>query len=124
MKTQLVWAALGVVLAVPLDVASAQSSTGATAVRVYDATQLAMADYSIIKRIWVEYWRSAFDIPARPTADAATQELIAEAAALRADGVVNLTCVPSSSSFMSRTGYRCYGDAIRLKPKTGTPSGG
>jgi hypothetical protein len=105
-------------------VAGAQSNANTTGVRVYDATQLAMAQYTIVKRIWVETWRSAFEIPVRATAEAATRELVAEATALGADGVVNLTCIPSSSSLLIwPQGYRCYGDAIKLKSRSAMSGG-
>ena len=115
---------MAVALVMPLGVASAQSTAKAATIRVYDATELAMARYTVIKRLWVESWQSIFDIPTHDTAAAATQALADAATALGADGVVNLSCIPSSSSLLSRAGYRCYGNAIRLKPLTGRAPGG
>ncbi len=70
----------------------------------------------MIKRLWVESWKSAFEIPISRTAAAGTQALAEAAKKLGADGVVNVTCIPSSSIF-SASGYRCYGNAVRVKPR-------
>jgi hypothetical protein len=110
-------AVVGVVSFISLDLACAQSTESPAAVRVYDATELAMGRYSVIKRLWVESWQSAFEIRTHATAAAGTKALIDAAAALGADGVVDLTCIPSSSSLLSKPGYRCYGNAIRLKAR-------
>jgi hypothetical protein len=84
------------------------------AVPIYDSTQIALDRYTVVKRLGVQDWRSAFSIPSYRDATAATQALLAEAARLGADGLVNLHCL-SQSDRLNRSGYFCYGNAIKLK---------
>jgi hypothetical protein len=84
-------------------------------VPVYDATQVAFDRYTVVKRLWVEGWRSAFWIPGHASEEAARQSLVSEAARLGADGVVNLQCLSRTDSLLRPAAYYCYGDAIKVK---------
>jgi hypothetical protein len=83
------------------------------AVPIYDATQIALDRYTVVKRLGVQDWRSGFSIRSYPDAAAARQALLAEAARLGADGLLNLHCLDQSDRF-NRRGHYCYGNAIRL----------
>lgn len=116
MKNRLACSIVGSALFLSAGFTFAGSTPQPTAVRVYDATQLDMAHYTIVKRLWVESRRSAFEIRTYPTAAAGTQALADAAKSLGADGLVNVSCIPSRS-ILSGTGYRCYGNAVRVKPR-------
>jgi len=81
---------------------------------VYDATQVAYGSYTIVKRIWVEDWRSAFYVPTREDLASARQAVIDRAARAGAEAVVNLACVNGRGSF-NAGGFYCYADAVRAK---------
>ena len=84
------------------------------AVAVYDATQIALDRYTVIKRLGVQGWRSGYYIPSYANATSAAQALLEEAARLGADGIVNLYCLNRSDRFRGE-GYYCYGNAVKLK---------
>ena len=100
---------LGPVLALACTGALAQ------AVPIYDATQIPFDRYTVMKRIWVENWRSAFWIPGHRDEAAAQHALLSEAGRLGADGVINLKCLDQTDSLFKRQGYYCYGNAIKLR---------
>ena len=82
---------------------------------VYDATQLAFDRYVLVKRIGIDGWRSAFNIPGHADLASAQQAVLTEAARVGANGVINLTCFDQTDAFFKPAGYFCYGAAIRLK---------
>ena len=82
-------------------------------VRVFDAGEMALASYTVIKRLWTGSWRASFWIPAHSDAGTAIAALTAEAGNLGADGVINLHCLNDSGGWGG--GYTCYGLAIKLK---------
>jgi hypothetical protein len=84
-------------------------------VPVYDATQIAHDSYVVIERIGVESWRSAFGIGGHRDEAGARSAVLAEAARVRADGVVNLHCLGQTDGLFNSSGFYCYGNAIRLK---------
>ena len=83
--------------------------------RVYDSTQLALARYTVVERLWVEGWKSAFWITGYRDEQRARRALLDQAAALGADGVINLHCLNKTDAIFNPSGYYCYGYAIRLK---------
>ena len=93
--------------------AMAQGPAPQAPLRVFDATELTPDRYTVIKRIWVESWRSAFWIPAHRDSAAAIAALSAEAARLGADAVTNLVCLDDNRAWLDR-GYFCYGLAVKL----------
>ncbi|MDB5924708.1 MAG: hypothetical protein JWN13_3644 [Betaproteobacteria bacterium] len=84
-------------------------------VRVYDSTQLALAHYTVLKRLWVEGWKSALWITGYRDESSARRALLDEAARLGADGVINLHCLSRTDAIFNPSGYYCYGNAIKLK---------
>lgn len=82
------------------------------AVRVYDATELALQRYTVVKRLWAGTWHSSFWVPSYDDAPTAVRALTEKAADLEADGVTNVHCVSESEG---AGGFFCYGLAIKLK---------
>jgi hypothetical protein len=107
----LVVAALACLLSVN---ALAQAPAAQAPLRVFDATELTPDRYTVIKRIWVESWRSAFWVPAHADSAGAIAALSAEAARVGADAVTDLVCLNDDRAFFDR-GYFCYGLAVKLK---------
>lgn len=85
----------------------------AAPIRVFDAGELTLARYTVLKRLWTGSWRAAFGVSVHDDAGAAITALTTEAASLGADGVVNLHCLNDSSGWSA--GYFCYGLAIKLR---------
>jgi len=106
-------AALMLCMAVALNAAAQEPVRGAP-LRVFDATELTPDRYTVIKRIWVENWRSAFWLPAHNDSSAAIAALTAEAARSGADAVTHLICLNDQRAWLDR-GYLCYGLAVKLK---------
>jgi hypothetical protein len=84
-------------------------------VPVYDSTQIALGRYTVVKRLWVEGWRSAFWVPAYRDEAGARRALLNEAANLGADAVINLHCLGRTDALFNPSGYYCYGNAIKLR---------
>ena len=86
----------------PVDVAT---------VKVYAVGTIAPSRYTVIDRLWVARWRTAFDVPSHADAASAIKELREEAARAGGDGVVNLHCVGRDKG----AAHYCYGNVIKLK---------
>lgn len=84
------------------------------AVTIYDATQLSYDRYRVVKRLWVDSWRTAIGVPHEATREAAVQALVDAAEGVGADGLVNVHCVGGTASLSD---YYCYGNAVKVKPK-------
>jgi uncharacterized protein YbjQ (UPF0145 family) len=84
-------------------------------VPIYDSTQLALDRYTVVKRIGVQDWQSAFSIRGHGSPEAARQALVNEAARLGADGLINLTCFDQTDGIFRQQGYFCYGNAIKVR---------
>ena len=82
-------------------------------VRVFDAAELTLSSYTVVKRLWTGSWRASFWVPEYDEAGAAIAALTTEAARLGADAVVNLHCLNDRGGWSA--GYICYGLAIKLK---------
>jgi hypothetical protein len=81
-------------------------------VKVYNGTQLAPNQYSVVQRIWIDEWRSSLSYPTFATVDAGLEAMREKASAAGASGLLNVMCMDS-------TGYKtgrllCYGDAIKF----------
>jgi hypothetical protein len=107
--------ALSALLLAVLWTGAPQSSHAADAVPVYDSTEIALDRYTVVKRLGVEDWRSAFRIPSYGDEESARRALLVEAARVRADGVINLHCLSKTDRIFNPSGYYCYGNAIKLK---------
>ena len=90
-------------------------------VPVYDATQLALDRYTIVARLGVEDWQSAFWIKGHGDLDSAKQALVNDAARRGADGVINLTCFDQTDRIFRPAGFYCYGNAIRIRNERALP---
>jgi len=95
--------------------ATASQPAPAGAVPIYDSTQVALARYTVLKRIGIDDWRSAFRIRGHGSLESAQLAIVSEAGRLGADGVINLTCFDQTDRIFNPAGYFCYGNAIRLK---------
>ena len=83
-------------------------------VPIYDPTQIAFNAYTVVERIGIQNWRSAFGIPGHATEDAARNAVLARAAQVGADGITNLRCMSQTDALFKRGGFYCYANAIRL----------
>ena len=92
----------------------AAAGSAHAAVTVYDATQISYDRYRVIKRLWVDSWKTAIGVSHEPTREAAVQSLVRAAEGLGADGLVNVYCVGGTPSLSD---FYCYGNAINVKPK-------
>ena len=108
-------AALGIALAAAVCAnASAQEPLRQAPLPTYDATQLTPDRYTVIRRIWVDSWRTAFDVPAQADSSAALAQLSDEATRAGADALTNVVC-PNDGRAFYNAGYFCYGLAVKLK---------
>jgi hypothetical protein len=85
----------------------------AAPLRVFDAGELALNRYTVVKRLWTGALRASFWIPSYDDTGTAISALTSEARSLGADGVVNLHCLNDRGGWGG--GYACYGLAIKLK---------
>ncbi|HZM43934.1 MAG TPA: hypothetical protein VFC14_03820 [Burkholderiales bacterium] len=108
-----IYAALGVLL-VAAPCASVAQEPLQKALRTFDATQLAPDRYTVIRRLWVDSWRTAFDVPAHPESSAALAQLSEEAVKAGADALTNVVCLNDDRAWFRR-GYFCYALAVKLK---------
>ena len=93
--------------------AGSARAADAAPVRIFDATELALDRYTVVKRIWTGTWRSAFWVPTHSDEADAIAALTSKAADAGANGVVNLHCLNDTGGWGG--GYFCYGLAIKLK---------
>ncbi len=92
-------------------------------VPVYDSTQIALDSYTVVKRMGVSEWRSAFRLSGFGDEQTARDALLADAARLGADGVINLHCLGQTDGIFSSAGYYCYGNAIKLNARAPSVAG-
>ncbi len=71
--------------------------------------------YEIKGRLWVDSWRSAFEVPRFAERAAAIADLKAEAARLGANALTNVSCLVDSSPLWGGDPHFCYALAIRVK---------
>ena len=95
--------------------ALAQAAPSPVSLPVYDSTQIAFGSYVVVRRIGIEDWRSAFRIPGFADEASAKNAVLAQAAQVGADGVINLHCMGQTDRIFRPAGYYCYGNAIKLK---------
>ena len=115
MKTSAVL--IAVIAALVTSTASGQS----TRVPVYDATQLAHDRYTIVARLGIEDWASAFRIKGYGDLETAKRAIMNDAARRGADGVINLMCFDQTDRIFKPAGYYCYGNAIKIKNERALP---
>ena len=94
----------------------------ATDVKIYQSDNLTSSRYEVVRRIWVESWRSAFWLPTNPSEAEGIASLQTEAGRVGADGLINVICIDQGRSKWSSSQeprILCYGNAIRLRPNQG-----
>ncbi len=106
--------ALCAALAAPWCGAGAQEPLREAPLPTYDATQLTPDRYTVVKRLWVDTWRSAFEVPVHADSAGALAQLTAEAARLGADALTNVVCIGDPRAWHQR-GYFCHALAVKLK---------
>src|SRR5260221_14649889 len=84
-------------------------------VKVYTPAQLRQGEYETVKRLWVETWRTPFRVPSYSSAKDGVAALQDKAAALGANGLINVDCYGDKGflSFGSQA-FTCYGKAIKV----------
>jgi len=84
-------------------------------VKVYTPAQLRQGEYETVKRLWVETWRTPFRVPSYSSAKDGVAALQDKAAALGANGLINVDCYGDKGflSFGSQS-FTCYGKAIKV----------
>ena len=102
-------------LAAALAGGAAAAQTSDAAVPIYDSTQVAFDRYTVVRRLGITGWESAFRIRGHADLESAQRALTSEAARFGADGVVNLICFDQTDRIFRPAGYFCYGNAIKLK---------
>jgi hypothetical protein len=80
----------------------------------YDATEFTPDRFTVIERLWVESWRTAFWLPTHKDSSAAVAELTAEAQKIGAHALTDVVCLNDRHAWIS-PGYFCYGLAVKLK---------
>ena len=84
-------------------------------VTVYDPTQLALGGFVVVERIGIQGWNSAFGMRGHDTEEAARNAVVARAAQVGADGVINLKCMSQTDRMFKPAGHFCYANAIRVQ---------
>ena len=102
---------------------SSAAQAAPQSVQVYDSTQIALDSYTVLKRMGVSDWKSAFRMGGYNDEAAARDALLAQAAQVGADGVVNLHCLSQTDRVFNPAGYYCYGNAIKLKARAASVAG-
>ena len=105
---------LAVLMSLLLLVAGSARAAEPAPLRVFEAGELPLDRYTVVKRLWTGSLRASFWLPEHGDAAAAISALTAEARNLGADAVTNLYCVNDAGGWGA--GYLCYGLAIKLKP--------
>jgi len=93
------------------------AGTQAAEVKVYGPAQLAQGQYDVVRRLWVDSWRTAFRVPSHSSEAAGIAALRAEAARSGANGLINVDCLDQGHFMWSRSlepTIVCYGNAIRV----------
>jgi len=93
-----------------------------TEVKIYGPGNLSVNQYEVVRRIWVDSWRSNFLLPTYPSEAEGIASLQTEAARVGADGLINVVCMDQGRlkwSTSSGPAILCYGNAIRMRKNEG-----
>jgi hypothetical protein len=91
------------------------ASLKAEDVKVYRSAQLKQGEYETVKRLWVETWRTPFWVPSYSSSKDGIEALQDKAAALGANGLINVDCYGDKSFFsFGSESFACYGKAIKV----------
>lgn len=95
--------------------AQAQSGADAAPLRVYAPGEITPDRYTVVRRLWVDGARSAFDVPRYPHSGEAIGAIVNAAARAGANGVVNLYCLNERGAAANRDAFLCYALAIKAR---------
>jgi hypothetical protein len=91
------------------------ASLKAEDVKVYTPAQLKQGEYETVKRLWVETWRTPFWVPSYSSREDGIAAMRDKAAALGANGLINVDCYGDKSFFsFGSESFTCYGKAIKV----------
>ena len=94
---------------------SACATTKSEDVRIYSPAELRQGTYDTVARVWVDSWRTAFWVPSHSSRDDGVAALKDEAAALDANGLINVDCHGDRGLFGGSEAFTCYGKAIKVR---------
>jgi len=83
-------------------------------VRIYSPAELKQGDFQVVKRIWVESWRTALWVPSYSSREDGIASLKDKAKSLDANGLINVDCYGDRGLFGGSLAYTCYGKAIKV----------
>ncbi len=94
-----------------------ERSAEADKIAVHESVPPGYRQYSVVKRVWTESWRSAFAVPAYGSVEQGASDLQSQAALLGGGAVMNFGCYRFDPGIMtpSRTGLVCNGNVIRYQ---------
>lgn len=82
-------------------------------IQVHESVTSAPPRYEIVKRLWIESWRSAFFVPSYGSAEEGAADLRSQAAALGGNGVLNFGCYRKSDA--AGAPLACNGTIVRFR---------
>lgn len=97
-----------------LAVAPSVTTAAPEDIRIVEPGILTGDRYEVVGRLWVDSWRSAFQVPTHDDRAAAVAELRAEAERRGANALTNVTCLVDGKPLLSSPHF-CYALAIRVK---------
>jgi uncharacterized protein YbjQ (UPF0145 family) len=98
-------------------IADSSGSPNAGEVKIYDTAQLTEDRYTLVKRLWVDSWRTAVWMPVHANAADGIAALRTEAGRLGANALTGVACYEQGHAFFDwrkEPRFVCYGNAIRL----------
>ena len=91
------------------------ATSGSDEVQLYRTAELKQGEYETVARLWVEAGRSAFWAPAYSSPGEGVAALRDKAAALGANGLINIGCYADPGLFsLGSQSFVCYGKAIKV----------
>jgi hypothetical protein len=84
-------------------------------VRIYEPGMLTRDRYEIVGRLWVDSWRSAFEVPTHAERSEAIAALRSEAAQRGANALTNVACLVNDAPLAWSGPHFCYALAIRVR---------
>ena len=86
-------------------------------VNIHESVSSAPMRYQIIKRLWVDSWRSAFMVPTYNSREEAAADFRLQAASLGGNGVINFGCYNTVASPNPPPGsaLACNGTIVRFE---------
>src|SRR6266513_3717537 len=103
-----------IVVAMSAAVLAGCAALKAEDVKVYTPAQLKQGEYETVKRLWVETWRTPFWVPSYSSKEDGVAALRDKAAALGANGLINVDCYGDKGFLSFSESFTCYGKAIKV----------